>query len=81
MQRSPALLRLSLITLLSLSMWGSGFSQDRVVDFRYAPFGGFAAICFPDDWLKTVVMDDGSLGYDFGPGPYARPLTRISIGI
>jgi hypothetical protein len=49
------------------------------VDFRYAPFGGFAAICFPDDWQKTVVTDQGSLGYDFGPGPYARPLTRISV--
>ncbi|MGB6647259.1 MAG: hypothetical protein WBG01_01840 [Bacteroidota bacterium] len=81
MQTCPAVVRLVfLLTLLSLLPRGSALSQERYVDFRYAPFGGFAAICFPDDWQKSVVTDQGSLGYDFGPGPYARPLTRISVG-
>ncbi|MGB2959342.1 MAG: hypothetical protein WBD30_10685, partial [Bacteroidota bacterium] len=79
MQTCPAVVRLVfLLTLLPLLPRGSALSQERYVDFRYAPFGGFAAICFPDDWQKSVVTDQGSLGYDFGPGPYALPLTRIS---
>jgi len=69
-----------MLTLLFLLSRGGAISQERYVDFRYAPFGGFAAICFPDDWQKSVVTDQGGLGYDFGPGPYARPLTRISVG-
>ena len=56
-------------------------AQDRAVDHRYAPEGAFAAICFPSDWQKTVVTDRGELGFDFGPGPYARPLTKIGIGV
>jgi hypothetical protein len=56
-------------------------AQERTVDHRYAPEGAFAAICFPEDWQKTVVTDRGELGYDFGPGPYARPLTKVGIGL
>ncbi len=50
------------------------------VDFRYAPATHLTAICFPGDWQKTVVTERGSLAYDFGPGPYVRPLTEISVG-
>jgi len=39
------------------------------------------AICLPDDWQKTLVTERGALAYDFGPGPYARALTEVSIGI
>jgi len=56
-------------------------AQERTIDHRYAPEGAFAAICLPEDWQKTVVTDWGELGYDFGPGPYARPLTRVGIGL
>jgi hypothetical protein len=52
----------------------------RKVDFGYSPATHLTAICFPADWQKTVVTERGSLGYDFGPGPYARPLTEISMG-
>ena len=55
------------------------YSQDRVVDFRYSPARHLNIICLPDDWLKTLVNERGELAYDFGPGPYARPLTTISI--
>ncbi len=50
------------------------------VDFGFAPATHLTAICFPSDWQKTVVTERGSLGYDFGPGPYARPLTEVSVG-
>jgi hypothetical protein len=61
---------------------GGGQTTDpQAVDFRWAPASSFAVICLPDDWQKTVVTSDGALGYDFGPGPYARPLTRVSVGV
>ena len=54
--------------------------QTRSVDFRYAPASWFTAICFPDDWHKSVVTSTGTLGDDFAPGPYAHPLTEITFG-
>jgi hypothetical protein len=56
-------------------------SQDLKVDFQYAPSRHLTAICFPDDWQKTLVTEAGALAYDFGPGPYARPLTTISVEV
>ena len=55
--------------------------QQGVVDFRFAPAHWQTIICMPDDWLKTMVSDQGALTYDYGPGPYARPLTEISVGM
>jgi hypothetical protein len=54
-------------------------AQPLPIDFRYAPTYSFSAICLPDDWQKTVLMNTGSLAYDFGPGPYASPRTEITI--
>jgi hypothetical protein len=48
---------------------------------RYAPSPSFSLLCFPDDPLKSVVTGEGELGYDFGPGPYALPLTRIGFSL
>ncbi|HMK39476.1 MAG TPA: hypothetical protein VK569_09050, partial [Bacteroidota bacterium] len=59
---------------------GTAQAGPPVVDFRYSPATHMTAICFPCDWQKTVVTERGSLGYDFGPGPYARPLTEIRLG-
>ena len=53
----------------------------QAVDFRFAPAHWQTIICMPDDWLKTMVSDQGALTYDYGPGPYARPLTEISVGV
>jgi hypothetical protein len=55
--------------------------EDHTVDFRFAPPRSFSLICFPDDWQKTVVTESGGLGYDFGPGPYAQPLTTVELGV
>jgi hypothetical protein len=69
-----------LFSLLILPL-ASVHAQQRTVDFRYAPARSMAAICLPDDWQKTLVTERGALAYDFGPGPYARALTEISVGI
>ena len=57
------------------------FAQDHAVDYRFAPKNYLTAICLPDDWQKTAVTENGALAYDLGPGPYARALTEVSIGL
>jgi hypothetical protein len=57
------------------------FPQSQAVDFRFAPKNYLTAICFPDDWQKTTVAENGALAYDLGPGPYARALTDVAVGI
>jgi hypothetical protein len=57
----------------------SASAQDHTVDFGFSPSRYFTAICFPNDWLKTVVTENNGLGYDFGPGPYALPLTEVMV--
>ena len=71
------------LTLLALLMLCRALlhSQPHPVDFRYAPASWFTAICFPDDWQKSVITNSGALSDDFAPGPYAHPLTDISFGI
>jgi hypothetical protein len=51
-----------------------------MIDFHFSPEEYSTAICFPDDWQKTLATETGALGYDFGPGPYAKPLTTITVG-
>ena len=76
----PQLLHPSFVSMLVLS--GSALlAQDRVIDYRYAPAYFHTPICFVDDWQKTMVNEQGALLYDFGPGPYVRPNTVISIGV
>lgn len=69
-----------LVTLTFLPRTDSAQTGPPKVDFRYSPATHLSAICFPADWQKTVITERGSLGYDFAPGPYARPLTEISMG-
>ena len=68
------------ILILSLTSIAPGTGQVRTVDFRYAPAESCTLICLPEDWLKTAVSSTGALMYDFGPGPYARGLTSITVG-
>ena len=70
----------SLVSSLLL-LFCAAEGQHRTIDFRYSPQASFTAICLPDDWQKTVVTNSGALGYDFGPGPYAKPLTEVSVGV
>jgi hypothetical protein len=57
------------------------FSQQRSVDYRFAPDYWHTTIGFPDDWQKTMVNEKGFLLLDFGPGPYVRPNTVIGVSI
>ena len=74
----PAVL---LFTAVSLFTTVGASAQQRRVDFAYPPARHLTAICFPADWQKTVVTETGALAYDFGPGPYTRPLTEVSLGL
>jgi hypothetical protein len=71
----------ALILFFCTALAPPGRGQERVVDFRYAPAESCTLICLPDDWLKTAVRTGGALMYDFGPGPYGRGLTSITIGV
>ncbi len=57
------------------------FGQQFIVDFRYSPANYLSALCFPDDWQKSLINAKGELAYDFGPGPYVKPFTTIGIGL
>ncbi len=69
------------VILIILQRPASLFAQDRLVDFRFAPQNYLAAICLPDDWQKTLVTETGALAYDLGPGPYAKALTEVAVGV
>ncbi|MEO8167147.1 MAG: hypothetical protein ABI623_02810, partial [bacterium] len=76
--------RIHFAVLLPCSLLVARFmltAQVHHVDYQYSPQKYFTALCFPEDWQKTLVSESGSLLYDFGPGPYARALTEVSIGI
>lgn len=51
------------------------------VDHRFSPPTWHAPLGLPDDWYKPMANDRGALLYDFGPGPYAQPLTVVEFGV
>ena len=53
----------------------------REVTFSYSPATWHAPLGVPDDWHKPMANDRGALLYDFGPGPYALPLTVVEFGL
>ncbi len=69
----------SAIAFIALTTAVSG--QNRQVDFQWAPATYFTVVGLPDDWQKTMVTENGSLAYDFGPGPYARNLTSVHFAL
>ena len=80
--REAAARTLGRVVLGALLLQGTGSrAQERRVDYAFSPARHLTAICFPVDWQKTVVTETGALAYDFGPGPYTRPLTEVSMGI
>ncbi len=76
----PVLSRASISFALTLLCPLLSPAQPQTVDFRFAPAHWQTIICLTDDWLKSFVSDQGALTYDYGPGPYARPLTEVSVG-
>lgn len=67
------------LLILTILLSTTIFGQQPAVDFRYTPATYLAALCFPDDWQKSLINEKGELAYDFGPGPYVKPLTTIGI--
>ncbi len=72
---------LGALALSALTFAGAVTAQPRTVDFRFAPPYWYSALGVPDDWHKPLASDEGALLYDFGPGPYVIPLTRVGVGV
>ncbi len=53
----------------------------RDVEQGFAPATWHTPLGLPDDWHKPMADDRGALLYDFGPGPYAKPLTIVEFGV
>ncbi len=56
-------------------------AQDRTIDYRFKPPIWHTPLGLPGDWHKPLVNADGALIYDFGPGPYARAATFVSVAL
>ncbi|MBI5693341.1 MAG: hypothetical protein HZC55_24955 [Verrucomicrobia bacterium] len=69
-----------MLGLLELSILPCALAE-RKVDHRYSPVTWHAALGLPDDWHKPMANERGALLYDFGPGPYAQPLTVVEFGL
>ncbi len=63
------------LIILPLSTLASEYS------FPYSPDAWRTPLCYVDDWHKSLVDHQGNLAYDFGPGPYAKPKTTISVDL
>ena len=70
---------LGLGCLLCVLPWAS--AQDLQLDYRYPPPIWHTPVGLPGDWHKPLVDANGALIYDFGPGPYARASTFVSVGL
>lgn len=54
-------------------------ASPRVVDHRYSPPTWHAALGLPGDWHEPMANERGALLTDFGPGPYAKPLSEVEF--
>lgn len=72
-----ALLRAFLLCLLPFAAVADDGGPP--LDYRFQPPVWHTPLNLPGDWHKPMADQDGALVYDFGPGPYARPLTRVGF--
>lgn len=56
-------------------------AADLTIDHRYAPERQYTLLNFPFDWQKTILLGNGNLAYDFGPGPYHAAETEIGFTV
>lgn len=73
-----ASLAVSAALLLPLALIGAP-AATRHVDHRYSPPTWHAALGWPGDWHEPMADERGALLFDFGPGPYAKPLTSVDF--
>lgn len=76
----PPTSRFDRVTLLLLTLFVTHVLA-REVDHRTSAATWHSALGLPDDWHKPLADDRGALLYDFGPGPYAKPLTVVEFGL
>ena len=72
--------RLTRVTLPLLALLLT-HSLAREIDHSASAATWHSALGLPDDWHKPLADDRGALLYDFGPGPYAKPLTIVEFGL
>jgi hypothetical protein len=77
--RSTAVRFILMLLCLTATARAEERAHDARLVFPYSPARHMNAIGLPDDWHKPLVTERGSLAYDFGPGPYATPLTEIGF--
>lgn len=70
-----------LLPLVLMTMTIPSARAQYVIDHGYSPPHWLTSTGFVDDWEKSLVDNRGRRAYDFGPGPYARPKTTISVGV
>ncbi len=74
-------LRCPVALLGVVSLWTGAGAAPRIVDHGYSPLTWHSALALPDDGHKPLVDERGALLYDFGPGPYAIPLTTVGFAL
>jgi hypothetical protein len=73
---------ISFCFILIVSPLSHAFSQEKSVDFRFAPPFWQSTICLPDDPFKTLVDEQGNLViHQFPVNQYGEPRTRIGIEV
>ena len=55
--------------------------SETAIDFRYAPFSGQTAFCFPDDSAKSLVGDRGELRYGYANGRFETVVAFSFSGV
>jgi hypothetical protein len=66
-------------SLIALLLAGPAIAGREAAN-RYSAANWHSALGLPDDWHKPMADDRGALLYDFGPGPYAKPMTVVEFG-
>jgi len=62
-------------------LWADEGETLRKAEYRHVPPLWHTPVGMPGDWHKPLVDEKGALVYDFGPGPYARPGTRVGFRV
>ncbi len=69
------------VASLLLALTATAATAQYKVDYEFAPARWLTPIGLIDDWQKSMVDEQGRLAYDFGPGPYVRPLTTVAVEV
>ena len=74
-------IRLIIGTVLLWTWISPARGGDPNVDHRYQSERQYTLLNFPFDYHKTILLGNGNLAYDFGPGPYHEAGTEIGFSL